>query len=299
MTKLFFTLILTLTMTPYYPPINLGSSYQQCFLPDGSYGAITYMGRSVEGADRATFKVLGRENETTYAKDTNYVFYEGKILERADPKTFEFLKEEYAKDAESLFYRGEKIQGADIETFAILPGSYSKDRNFVYYTSSIMLSADVETFEIINISQTDEYSDYARDKKNIYYKDKIVKNVDDKTFTVLYAPLAKDKNYVFVGGEINKLMDTNTLEMFDKDYPVYLKDKNHVYFVYQPMKNFDVKTFVNIGDGYIRDKNNIYYYGEVVKGADKETFELDVSDRGAARDQNAYYRFGKKTMDRK
>ena len=48
-----------------------------------------------------------------YDKDENNVYYDGEIIEGADPETFKYLRLGYAKDKNNVYYDGKIIKGAD------------------------------------------------------------------------------------------------------------------------------------------------------------------------------------------
>ena len=48
-----------------------------------------------------------------YTKDENYIYYEDKIIENADPKTFEIIRDDYAKDKNNVYYQGVIKEEAD------------------------------------------------------------------------------------------------------------------------------------------------------------------------------------------
>jgi hypothetical protein len=52
-----------------------------------------------------------------YTKDKNHVWFENKIMEHADPATFEFISPEYTKDKNHVYYEGKLVEGADPGTF--------------------------------------------------------------------------------------------------------------------------------------------------------------------------------------
>ena len=76
-------------------------------------------------AEGKSFKVLAGD----FAKDRHGVYYTGKLIKTADPKTFEIL--DYKKDN----YR-------EIKCFP-----YAADKNHIYYYADIIEGADVATFK--------------------------------------------------------------------------------------------------------------------------------------------------------
>ena len=90
-------------------------------------------------------------------------------------------------------------------------------------------------------------------------------------------------------------IDAETVEVFN-DYSSYIKDKHRIYYILQPIENFDINSFEYIGRGYLKDKNNVYYDGKKINGANPETFILYSSQYGDAKDKNGYYYYGIKRI---
>lgn len=158
---------------------------------DGVY----YAGKNTQ-IDKDTFEeILGGRRE--YGKDKKSVYYNGKVVQGADPETIEAMGL-YAKDKKNVYYMGKKINGADPDTI-IVWGNYSKDKKNVYFQRTKVEKADTETFEVFlyeyyaMIPKTG-YSYFAKDKKNIYSGDKILESADLKTFKVSDYNKASDKN---------------------------------------------------------------------------------------------------------
>lgn len=128
-----------------------------------------YVGeKQVIGADPASFKIA---NEF-YFKDKNRLYYYDKPLE-LDIESTQILGSSYCKDKDKVYYCGKVIDGADPKSFQSLRYSFGKDKNRVYlYDSPIEeISLDPETFVV------ESYSVY-RDKNGFYsFKDgKLVKS---------------------------------------------------------------------------------------------------------------------------
>lgn len=80
------------------------------------YLALTYTNeiRIIEGADSESFNCL----QNVYAKDKNYVYYQGKRIS-SDPLSFQLVgsNEYFAKDKNNVYWNGKIIEGADPNTF--------------------------------------------------------------------------------------------------------------------------------------------------------------------------------------
>ncbi|HMY84745.1 MAG TPA: DKNYY domain-containing protein [Saprospiraceae bacterium] len=116
---------------------------------DENYGKRNH---AIVGVDQGTFKVLKNKN---YASDHMNVFFRGKKVNYADPKTFECLTFDdysYAKDAGHVYFRDAIIPGAEPSSFTTMQFPYSKDRKDVYCGNiPLRLSPeDVNTFKVTN-----------------------------------------------------------------------------------------------------------------------------------------------------
>lgn len=112
-------------------------------------------------ADITTFILIDKHD---YAKDKNYVYYKGTILENADPKTFIRLTTDrtrvnrndyhivsygYCKDKNNVFFNNKIIEEADSESFQERAYGYAEDKNYIYYRGKIYKkrSEGINTFE--------------------------------------------------------------------------------------------------------------------------------------------------------
>lgn len=196
--------------------------------------------------DPATFEYIGHYNYNDYAKDKNGVYFNNRVIEGADPKTFQYVGGPYTKDKSHVYAA---YAGFDEQM------NYSGAR-------AIIKDADVATFQFIG-------GVYAKDALNIFNGNQIMKNVDFPTF--VYIGSKKEYEYV---GPMDGPMDEG-----------YAKDKNYIYFYGRPliMENIDVDTFIDIGGGYAKDKGKVYCHGAnfVVPYPDAfddatDTFTVDV-----------------------
>ena len=100
----------------------------------------------------------------------------------------------YAKDKNFLYYQGERIEGADPDTFEIVGfhGIHARDKNFVYgYRAKKLSWIDANTFKIVS-------DVYFKDKNSVYYGEgKIIDNIDPITFEYLGGIYFKDRNSVW------------------------------------------------------------------------------------------------------
>ena len=285
--------------------------------------------------DVATFEDIFNEG---LFKDKNAVYYaednDGdislKILQGADPATFEFGI--ISKDKNSIFIGNQKLEGVSSKGFEILNDMFNfvKDYKNVYYldreSDGIIYKVKVLDTKGIDIPSLeflgDSYNQYYRDKNNIYFlndkDDKMefekLAGANPKTFEIVDDYFARDDKNVYFFNKKVIGVDAKTFEKVGYDI---VKDKNGVYFLENvseenenseiKAKNLkadgiDLKTLKKLDNGYFKDKNSIYYElsGNLykMKNVDLSTFEVLNSPYSSsvyfAKDKNNVYYNGKK-----
>ena len=285
--------------------------------------------------DVATFEDIFNEG---LFKDKNTVYYaednDGdislKILQGADPATFEFGI--ISKDKNSVFIGNQKLEGVSSKGFEVLDDTFNfmKDYRNVYYldreSDGITYKVKVLDTKGIDIPSLeflgDSYNKYYRDKNNIYFlndkDDKMefekLDGANPKTFEIVDDYFARDDKNVYFFNKKVIGVDAKTFEKVGYDI---VKDKNGVYFLENvseenenleiKTKNLkadgiDLKTLKKLDNGYFKDKNSIYYElsGNLykMKNVDLPTFEVLNSPYSSsvyfAKDKNNVYYNGKK-----
>ena len=285
--------------------------------------------------DVATFEDIFNEG---LFKDKNAVYYaednDGdislKILQGADPATFEFGI--ISKDKNSVFIGNQKLEGVSSKGFEVLDDTFNfmKDYKNVYYldreSDGITYKVKVLDTKGIDIPSLeflgDSYNQYYRDKNNIYFlndkDDKMefekLAGANPKTFEIVDDYFARDDKNVYFFNKKVIGVDAKTFEEVGYDI---VKDKNGVYFLENvseenenleiKTKNLkadgiDLKTLKKLDNGYFKDKNSIYYElsGNLykMKNVDLPTFEVLNSPYSSsvyfAKDKNNVYYNGKK-----
>ena len=228
-------------------------------IPNSGYfskGSAVYLdGRKIKEADAASFEVMTLDEY--YAKDQNNVFFYGKVVAGADPKTFAAVKPPvdasdpnassdrsplYWKDAQHVYFNGKPMEGADATSFVHFSGLYSKDSSRVYYQERIVETAIPEKFRIIHTEG-----------------------------------VATDGSAVFIYGKRSKLsIDLESFKVVEGENDTYYKDKNNVYVLryhqedpLAKVEGADPLTFQPLDRNYAVDKDHVYYYG--YSGKNKQT----------------------------
>ncbi|UFX83405.1 DKNYY domain-containing protein [Candidatus Absconditicoccus praedator] len=142
-----------------YVPKDFGRHYSKNFL------YVYYEGNMIDGADPISFEVF-REN-LRYAKDKNNVYYRGEIQEKKDQKTFELLgcsrTKCYGKDTENVYFNNKLLEGFNSNDVFYIGDLYLGYEDNVYYKGELVEGADLNTFRYT-------LDGYRKDDYNKYYK---------------------------------------------------------------------------------------------------------------------------------
>ncbi len=131
------TLYQVMPDTSYYKDKN--SIYQ--FTTNFLSGSISHFEGKVNRIALSEMKF-----NNVYAFDTNHVYYDGKLIQEADPDSFVILWHTvregcrlgtYAKDNKNVYYEDKLVIGADPNTFEPLLNDYGRDKQGVYKDGKI------------------------------------------------------------------------------------------------------------------------------------------------------------------
>ena len=92
------------------------------------------------------------------------VYYDGQIIQNADPQTFHILRDGYATDSWNVYYQGRVVPDASCSTFRVLSWGYAEDAWNVYFDGQPVPGAGVNTFRVLG-------DWYACDAWNVYFGD--------------------------------------------------------------------------------------------------------------------------------
>ena len=160
----------------------------------------------VEGADPATFEMMA----LGYSKDAKHAYwcnvYKVIPINKADPKTFVVVENTdpwptaFAYDKNHVYFENRIIEDANPKTFEVMGCGYSRDTNNVYRYSNKIRKADPETFTVMKTAN------FAYDKNYLHFVGKKLK-IDYKSFEVnLDKKIYQDENYsyTFFGNKIQR-----------------------------------------------------------------------------------------------
>jgi len=243
-----------------------------------------YDNKLLEWVDWKNFSIL---NEY-YWKTNNQVFFIEKVLEKADPKTFEIVKNKdiryassYAKDKNYVFYEWEIIEWINTKTFEIIDNYFIKDENNVFIREYVFLKLNYINPNWFEFIIYDDKFYYVKDKNSVYLLEidrdkeevlitKII-NSDINTFEYIWDWYSRDKNNIYYNWEI--VIDFNPA-YFKKLSNYYIKDDKNLFY-----NNLKIK-WVNINNisvldkewWYIKDDKNVYFYWSKIIWCDANTF---------------------------
>ena len=134
----------------------------------------------LSGFDVATFAI-----EDEYIRDKNGIY----IVEGKDPRALSALRSKIAGlDKSVVLADGKVIEEADPFTFDYMGSGFYKDKNNVYYEVGgfhRLANMDGCSFELIGYTQENgNWLGYSKDKNHVYYNDVVVEGADLATFRV-------------------------------------------------------------------------------------------------------------------
>lgn len=229
--------------------------------------------------DLDSFQLLDGRNNVF--KDKNHVYYEDKIIEDADPNTFQIflVTSKYAKDKSNIFWLDKRYPttfNADINTFEVDVENpkWAKNQYSVFYKGYKQWELDAKSLKILG-------ENHVQDHANIYFI--------DKDF-----PRPKP----IVGADINtfSIIDNKEFEGINayRREQRFAKDRLHIYYRESIIDQADPATFKVLGEygNFAIDKKNVFIKKDdvyqILKNADRESFTL--TQRGSdAEDKNFLY----------
>ncbi len=229
------------------------------YVMDGNFFQIG--GKEIEGADVSTFEVI----DQSYAKDMNFIYYDGRPIEAGLPNSVEFVASElndssansgYLISGNNVFCLGEKIKGADPESFSFILDGYAMDKDYIYHFYDTKIPREAVPIAIFNAS-----SGYIQHADQILYQGEVISH-QAKSFEIINDEYSKDSRYVYSHGAVLDGMDASSFVVLS---PYYRKDKNTAYYFNNPIMASDPDTFKVINDAISKDKNNLFYHDFLVK----------------------------------
>ena len=273
------------TEVEYKTFYNLGYRYAK----DRNY--IFYQGEVISNSDYNSFSIIPIENAFPKIAD-EFITPSFKMKDRPTPKISSsmfkhqiiFTLEFYAKDKNNVYYGINIIPDADPETFQLLSILFSKDKNNAYFCNNPILDSNPDSFKLI-------YGRLAKDNEHVYYNDKIISN-NPSSFTFLSKNYAKDDQSVWYYYDplmpISKLdtLNVNSADEFKLIADRYAEDSKNVYVNGKKIEKANVKHFQLLGGFWSKDDQYIFLFDKVCTEADYKTFEVTNEN---AKDKNRIF----------
>lgn len=231
--------------------INLGAKYGK------DKNNVYYKGKLVDAADPITFDAkpggIG-----SFAKDSTLVFRDEKLVIGADSRTFRALSGYYYADVDDVFYYdGSCIEGANPKDVRVIKYDYLLSNGKVYYQRDEIRGADAATFQINEVDKK-----YSSDANNVYFERKVIENADPHTFCLL------KQEYPF---DYRTKMDSLDMELLLTIWN-YATDRNHVFYKDKIVKKADPNTFRPFRYRLLCDSASLYYNGQYLFEVDTTSF---------------------------
>ncbi|NDV68497.1 DKNYY domain-containing protein [Dysgonomonas sp. 25] len=214
----------------------------------------------VDRADIRTFRYLGDK----YAKDKNWVYFEGKIVLGAEPKSFKIIKtlfnRDFAIDKKSFFCRGKRIPGVSPKGKDGI-----RELSYYYYTNGEVIFTD---------------------------EGKVLQGVDYKDATLLGNSYIIADNKVYYHADVIEGADAATFAIIEEYYR-FFKDKNKIYYDGKELYESDAQKEIKVLDyGYLINNDKVFYHNETLNYADTETFGTIEGKYGYGKDDKLTYYWG-------
>ena len=246
----------------------------------GSYriidGKVYYNNIILHEADPRTIQDMGYG----YAKDDEYVWFEGKILPLVDPHSFR-LKHTAPPDGPVPPQHGSQDFGWD-DFLSILFGSGQGGGQNPGYDQGHGHNPGGHGHDHMH-----QERGYEIVGTKVYYNGVLVANASAHSFKDLGWGYAKDNSRVYYCGK--KL--TNNPSRFKALTDGYAMDSFDVYYFGEEIEA-STSGFKVLSDGYAKDAFDAYYCGKEVVGSSASTFQ--VLGNGYAKDAWETYYLGKK-----
>ncbi len=188
---------------------------------------------------------------------SNVITSSGKVIQNANPATFQSLGSGYGLDNGKIFYDNIEIENVDVKSFFVLNYGYAKDKFYAYYNGEPIckLSCNFRVFK--------QGDGYATDNINVYYKGILLENSNPIAFRIAGDNTFSDAEYIatdnihtYLCGQIIEHIDNNTITSIGKNF---FKDKNKVYYLTTPLDMLNPDETRVLNEYYIADKIKAYF----------------------------------------
>ena len=179
---------------------------------------------------------------------------------------------------------------------------YKVENGKVYYEywnegsgqgKSLIEQADAKTFQELTFDCDCDF-EFGKDKNHLFIDGELIKNIDPKTLKFIGNYIFRDKDSAYFFGFYNNLNDcvikgVNPDKIKLIKYP-WSKADNFLIHGGDAVKIDDINEFIPIDDDWGKTKKHIINNNQILYEADVETFEITNSFQG--KDKNFNYEFG-------
>lgn len=214
-----------------------------------------------ETSDYDSFRLMPKS--VFYAMDKMHVYYQGKVIEGADPETFEIIDMEHfvCKDKSGIYFCGERTALNDYSSsnWNEFEGFY-QDGDKVYDRRFRQMPDGTDFATIHHVKNRN----WVVDSQRVYWQNYLVVGADPKTFhpvniqtswgSIVYSSCyGKDSLHVFCMDSLLQDADVSTFVMRDDpdNYNSYIaSDKNQTYESEEGPTCRQAKEFCDMPDGW-------------------------------------------------
>jgi len=177
----------------------------------------------------------------------------------ADPNTFEILGDDnmtWARDKDNVFWQKHITEGIDPDKFVVLSQKYAKDEEHVICDGLILKEADAKTFEVFKLENgLGEIEVFGKDKYAVYKCELRIPSSSVKSFKAFGGGFYGDKESINWQGLVLNVADVNSFRLLSGGYAT---DGRHIFYRGMHIINADFETFEVKSWGQAEDKNHKY-----------------------------------------
>ena len=175
-------------------------------------------------------------------------------LPGVDAASFESVKDWLGHDSKHVYFKARLIEGADVASLKARKYPLCSDKNDYYYKGTPLKVTDVESFKILKWNDDDFW---AKDSRYAYYDTVRIVTPDLASFRVKAWNTAVDSRYVYRYGKILPLADPETY--VEEWKGLYSRDKSHIWYCGDLVREADYETFVVDTDNTAHDKFGAFH----------------------------------------
>lgn len=220
-----------------------------------------------EEVDVNTFEVVGDPYSSSWSKDKDGYLYGSERL-TVDKETFQIISHSTGYDKDNFYQVGKRLN-ADLPTVYPWNGKFERLTKYALADDSLVI---MYTYNKYNVLETyrlkDRKSIHVYDASghilefdgNLYWENNICDIRPDKeSFVGIDEKFGKDKDHVYLSGQIIPNADPSHFEVID-NFTKLSKDNKYVFYRYDILEGADPNTISfeeqENGQDLLKDKNN-------------------------------------------